>query len=222
MPDVSVTCPVCKYDSAFVRLDSRMWVCVWARACVCVRVRADSVCWEVWYFYHSILVCFLFVSCIFFFWAPAARLPFILNANAFGCRLALVPPGYSLQSKSFAPKWCIQHLNANLQLLLLYSGQLFKKKLKFTGRRQIIKIVPVWVIELDFSLASGYVTFWRWTLHSPSMSSSSGHITTTVAGLPFARKEPFDVLRNALVCVFAACWMKGLIPLYKKLGKRKV
>lgn len=42
MPDMSVTCPVCKYESAFARLYSRMCVCECAcvRACVSAQVCA--------------------------------------------------------------------------------------------------------------------------------------------------------------------------------------
>lgn len=85
---------------------AHVYVCVnesvYVRACMQVRTR---VCWKVWHFYHSTLVCLLV-----FFLAHAASAAFFY-ANAFECRLALALPGYSLQLKSFVPKWHVQHLN---------------------------------------------------------------------------------------------------------------
>lgn len=92
---MSVTCPVCKYDSAFARLYSRTCVTVCLYESACMRACAHKCVLYRWHFYHSTLVCFLMFS----FLAPAARLPFF-NANAFGCCLALAPPGYSLQLMS--------------------------------------------------------------------------------------------------------------------------
>lgn len=98
---MSVTCPVCKNESTFARLYSRMFVCVCVRVSLCDCVHA-CVCAQVCTVKCDIFtIPHLYVSYIFFWLLQPDCL---LNANAFGCRLALAPPGYSLQMKSFVPK----------------------------------------------------------------------------------------------------------------------
>lgn len=80
MPDMSVTCPVCKYDWIWAWLHWRQRACAcawtWMQACVLLSVSIPQ---------------FLIIS----FLPPAVRLPFTANAD-----LHWPPPGYCLHSEN--------------------------------------------------------------------------------------------------------------------------